>query len=119
MAKRKERPAVGTKMYVVNEHRYYIPNRAAPVLEYCVCEGEVQGFFEGRWVDICLRGEIPGKGMVPQYYPLKTIGEKIFYTPREAAELAKRMTEECESSCLWGDDPPMRRPWAHLLEDET
>ena len=113
--KRNERPAIGTKMYSVHEHPYYIPAETAPVIEYCVCEAEVQGFFEGGYVEICLRGEIPDKGMVPYRYRLKDVGEKVFYTPREAAELAQRMTEKYERTWIWMGDPPMRRPWAHLF----
>ena len=117
--KRKERPAIGTKMYFIYEHFYKTPGRAGPLTEYCVCEAEVTGFFEGSWVDICLKGTLPDRGMTPHYYPLKDIGEQIFYTPREAAELAKRMTEKYERTWGWTGDPPMRRPWAHLLEGES
>lgn len=115
--KRNERPAVGTKMYSVHEHLCYIPGRAAPVVEYCVCEAEVRDFFEGSYVEICLTGKIPDKGMVPYRYRLKDVGEKVFYTPREAAELAQRMTEKYERTWGWMGDPPMRRPWAYLLKE--
>lgn len=115
--KRKERPAIGTKMYSVHEHLYHVSGRAGPLTEYCVCEAEVRGFFEGGYVEICLTGKIPDRGMVPYRYPLKTIGEQVFYTPCEAAELAKQMTEKYERTWGWTGDPPMRRPWAYLLED--
>ncbi len=115
--KRGERPAIGTKMYSVHEHLYYTSGRTAPVMEYCVCEAEVRGFFEGGYVEICLTGKIPDKGMVPYRYPLKDVGKQVFYTPREAAELAKKMTEKYEQTWAWMNDPPMRRPWANLLEN--
>ncbi len=113
--KRNERPAFGTKMYSVHEHLYYIPGRAGPVSEYCVCEAEVQGFFQGGYVEICLLGKLPGRGMTPYRYPLKDVGKQVFYTPREAAELAKRMTEKYERDWGWTGDPPIRRSWTHLL----
>lgn len=113
--KREERPAIGTKMYAVNEHLYYIPGKTAPVLEYCICEAEVLGFYQGGYVEICLIGKFPGRGMVPYYYPLKDVGARVFYTPREAAMLAKQMTEKYERTLGWMGDPPMRRTWEKYL----
>ena len=110
MMKRKDWPKVGTKMYSVHEHLYHVPGRAAPVMEYCVCEAEVTGFFEGGFVEICLVGKMPYR------YPLKDLGSRVFYMPYEAAVLAKQMTEKYEQTWAWMKDPPMRRPWAHLLE---
>lgn len=115
--KREKRPEIGATMYSVQEHLYYIPDRASPVREYCVCEAEVRGFFVGGYVEICLTGKIPGKGIVPYRYPLKDVGKQVFYTPHEAAVLAKQMTEKYERTWGWMRDPPMRRTWAHLLED--
>lgn len=115
--KRERRPEIGTTMYSVHEHLYYVPGRAAPVTEYCVCGAEVRGFFEGGYVEICLTGKIPDRGMVPYRYPLKDVGMRVFYTPREAAVLAKQMTEQYERTWAWTKDPPMRRPWEHLLEE--
>ena len=40
------KPEVGTKMYAVKEHRYYVKDKPAPLLEYCVCEMEVTGFIK-------------------------------------------------------------------------
>lgn len=54
---------------------------------------------------------------MPYRYRLKDVGEKVFYTPREAAVLAKQMTEKYERTWAWMNDPPMRRTWAHLLEE--
>lgn len=51
--------------------------------------------------------------MTPYSYPLKDIGEKLFYTPEEAARLAKRMTEN-EEKMIWCSDP-LRRPWAEYI----
>ena len=53
------KPEVGTKMYAVKEHRYYVKDKPAPLLEYCVCEMEVTGFYKGGYVEICLTGISP------------------------------------------------------------
>lgn len=115
--KRKDWPKVGTKMYSVHEHLYYVPGRAAPVMEYCVCEAEVQGYFQGGYVEICLVGNLPDRGLVPYHYPLKDVGSYVFYTPYEAAVLAEQITEKYERAWAGMKDPPLRRPWAYLLED--
>jgi len=119
MTKHEKRPEIGTTMYSVNEHLYHIPGRTAPVMEYCVTEATVQGYFKGGYIEICLLGKLPGRGMTPYRYPLKDVGVRVFYTPREAAELAKQMTEKYERTWSWTGDPPVRRTWVHLLEDAS
>lgn len=112
-----KKPEIGDTMYSVHEHQYYIPNHAGPVLEYCVCEATVRGFFTGSFTEVCLVGEMPDRGMTPYKYPLKEVGKKVFYTPREAALLAQAMTEDYEKRWNWLGPPeiPLRRPWAGLL----
>lgn len=118
MMREENRPEIGTKMYSVHEHLYHIAGRAGPVKEYCVCEAKVRGYFKGGFTEICLIGKLPGRGMVPYQYPLKDVGTKLFYTPREAALLAKTMTEKYER--IWGciGDSHLRRTWIHLLEED-
>ncbi len=117
MDKRSERPAIGTKMYSVNEHRYYIKEHTGPLLEYCVCEAEVTGFFKGGYTEVCLTGLSPEGYRTPYRYKLSEIGELVFYTAREAAELAKKKTEKYESTWGWLGEPdiPMRRTWEQFL----
>lgn len=93
-----KRPDIGTKMYSVREHLYYIQNHAGPLLEYCVCEAEVTGFFEGGYVEVRLRGKSPEGFMTPYFYKLSEIGTRVFYTAEEAARLAKDMTERYEKT---------------------
>lgn len=113
--KKKNLPDIGTAMYSVHEHFYYIPGHVAPVKEYCVCDAEVKEYFqEGRYAEIRLVGKLPGRGMTPYHYSPKDVGTRLFYSPREAAEQAKRMTEKYENT--W-DVPPMRRTWEKFLED--
>lgn len=108
-----KRPDTGTKMYLVHEHLYYIEGHAAPVLEYCVCEAKVTGFFQGSYTEVCLIGLSP-KGFTTLYrYKLSEIGTRVFYTAQEAAKLAQKMTEKYENTWRWLGKPdiPMRRTW--------
>ncbi len=115
---RVERPEIGTEMYAVFEHLYYIPGHAAPVMEYCVCKGTVRGFFTGGYTEVCLLFTGPDGFPSPDRRRLGDIGEKLFYTAAEAATLAKSMTEKYERTWGWIGAPeiPMARPWAKLLE---
>lgn len=112
-----DRPKIGTMMYSVHEHLYYIPDRAAPVMEYCVCEAEVRGYFIGGYTEIRLLGPSPEGFMTPYFYKLNEIGHTVFYTAREAALLARQMTERYEQTWSWMKDPPMRRSWAYLIKE--
>lgn len=117
MSKQK-RPEVGSTMWDVHENLYYIPGRAAPVKEYVVTEGTVTGFFEGNYVDMRLVGPIPRGDKsfpTPRYHKLSDIGKRVFCTAKEAALLAKKMTEDHERTWAWTNDPPMRRTWEHYL----
>ena len=98
---KKQKPDVGTKMYSVHEHLYYIEEKTAPIFEYCVCEGEVTGFFHGGFTEICLRGYSPEGFPTPYRYKLSDVGTKIFYTAKEAAELARKMTDTYERTWGW------------------
>lgn len=112
------RPDIGTKMYSVHEYLYYIKDHPAPLLEYCVCEAEVIDFIQGGYTEVVLRGKSPGGFMTPYHYKLSDIEKRIFYTPREAALLAKTMTEQYEETWGWVGSPdiPMRRPWEEYLD---
>lgn len=111
------KPEVGTKMYAVKEHRYYVKDKPAPLLEYCVCEMEVTGFYKGGYVEICLTGISPEGYRTPYRYALSDIGLQVFYTVHDAARLALEMTEKYEQTWSWTGDPPMRRIWEHYLID--
>ena len=106
-------------MYAVHEHLYYIKNKSAPILEYCVCEAEVKGFFKKGYTEICLSGLSPEGYKTPYWYKISDIGKRIFYTAKEAAELAKEMTEKYESTWRWLGTPdiPMRRTLEKYLDD--
>lgn len=84
---RTQKPPIGTPMWHVLEHLYYEKNRAGPLMEYVVREARVTGYFQGGYTEIRLTGKNAGGFMTPYSYPLKDIGEKLFYTPEEAARL--------------------------------
>ena len=117
MGKRIQRPPVGSKMYSVCEHLYYVKGEPGPLLEYCVVEGEVTGFYKGGYVEICLVGLYP-EYRTPYRRRLSDIGKAVFYTPKEAALLAKTMTESYEKTWWWMDKPPLRRTWECYLNEE-
>ena len=121
MKKRQTRPQKGTTMFCVQEHLYYTPGRAGPAKEYVVFEGKVAGFYDGPgWVDIQLQGR-GADGTETVHRRLMDIGTKVFFTAREAAELARDMTEDYEKRWAWTErwgDVPLRRPWEHLFRVE-
>jgi hypothetical protein len=91
-------------------------------MEYVVFCGEVTGHLGGNRQEFRLRGKSP-YGYIELSYPtLQDIGKKVFYTAREAAELARRTTEDYERrwgwTARWGDIP-LRRSWEHLLQEEV
>lgn len=89
-----ERPPVGTKVYGVHEHLYYVPNCPWPLLKYVVSEGAVTGYFVGHYVSICTVETLPGRGRVPYRYRLNDVGEELFFTREEAETLAAKLTAE-------------------------
>lgn len=121
--KRTKRPEIGTKMYCVQEHMYYvIDSKYGPRIEYCVCEAEVTGFYTKGFTEVVLFGSDPGGGNSEKYYPLDTIGERLFYTPREAALYAQEKTERWEEreKMFGAFRPPvypMPRTWMKYLDE--
>ena len=120
MPKKQQRPPIGTVMYHVCEHLYYVPGSTAPVTEFCVCCGSVTGFVERGYVEAIVTGKDPDGYMTPYYCKLADIGTKYFYTAAEAAQRAKRMTEDYERIWRWLGAPeiPMRRLWEDLLSEK-
>ncbi|MEY8536755.1 hypothetical protein AALH30_25110 [Blautia pseudococcoides] len=114
-----KKPEIGTRMYSVHEHLYYIKDYPAPLLEYVVCVAEVTGFYTQGYTEVCLTGKNPDGHNMPYRYPLNKIGKSIFYTAKEAAEYAKVLTERYEHTWGWlgAPDIPMRRSWETLLLD--
>ena len=110
-----KRPPVGTVLWSVHEHLYYIPGHAGPVKEYCVCNLTVTGYYEGGYVEICTTGKSPDGYRTPYRYKLSDLGKCVFFTSKEAAEMAKKETEREEKIWGWTGDPPMRRTWEVYL----
>ena len=119
--KKRARPEVGSVLYFVEENLYY-HNHAAPDAEFVVVEGKVTGYFEGGFVEICMSAQSKrGDGFfgTPVRRQLAELGKAVFYTPQEAAKLAKRYTEERENSRIYFRDTPMRRTWAPYLDGKV
>lgn len=104
-------------MYAVHENYYYIHDYPSPLLEYVVLEATVTGFYTQGYTEVCLVGKNPGGYNTPYRYPLKEIGESLFYSEHEAVAYAKLLTERYENTWGWVGDPhiPMRRTWEPLL----
>ena len=118
--KNDNRPPIGTTLYTVEEHLYYAAERHGPFLEYIVFAGEVKEHLDGPKKLMCLRGRSPDGYINLTYRSLRDIGEKVFFTAREAALLAKAMTEDYERRWAWTErwgDVPLRRPWENLLKE--
>ena len=107
---RTQKPSIGKPMWHVLEHLYYEKTHAGPLMEYVVREARVTGYFQGGYTEVRLTGKNAGGYLTPFSYPLSDIGRRMFYTPEEAAQLAKRMTEKM----LWCREP-LRRPWTEYI----
>lgn len=105
---------------ILAEHRYYIPECAGPVLEYCVVEGIVSGFYKRGYTEICMSAISPEGYRTPYYFRVTDAGEKLFDSDRDAAWRAKEMTDRYERVWGWLGEPqfPMWRPWEQLLEEK-
>ena len=69
-----------------------------------------------RW-EAHMRGKNAGGHMTPYAMFPDQIGERWFWTAKEAAEKCRELTMKEESSAYMKNRPQMRRPWADLLED--
>ncbi len=107
------KPEIGTTMYYVCEHFYHRKDFAGPMKEYCVCSGIVKGYFLGGYPEIEVVGKNPDGFPTPHHYRLKDIGNKVFYSEKEAVALAEEMTKTYEQRWGWLGAPeiPLRRPW--------
>ena len=112
-------PEIGTTMYCVTEHYYYKPGFTAPFMEYVVQAGQVKRILEQAKPEIELCGKGPDGPLEVEYRKIRDIGRKVFYTAREAAMLAKHMTEEYERERFWSANVPMRRTWERLLNESA
>ena len=106
-----QRPVIGTKMYIVVEHYYYLKENPAPVMEYCVCQVKVSGFIKGGYTEMKVVGLSADGYITPWFYRLSDIGKRIFHTPREAALFAQKKTEKYEQRWKKFIISPMRRQW--------
>lgn len=117
MLKREEWPKIGTQLYFVCEHFYTTKERVSNT-EYAICSGELTGYNDnGRLTLMRIVGPNAYGYMTPHYYKPQEIGSKVFYSAKEAAYLAKQWSDRYDK--VWGAmEPPIRRPWEHLIEED-
>ena len=107
------KPEIGDEMWDVSEHLYHVAGRASPLLEYVVCAVRVKGYFKGSYVSMDVTD-----GKTPRRYKLSEIGTRVFYTAREAALYAKRLSDRSDAVWMKTGSPPVRRTWAKYLREE-
>lgn len=114
-------PPVNTPVWVVTEHFYYIPGKAAPRREFTVCNGYV---LRHNTLPRCEPEAVisfqSADGIECLLFVRRSrLRYNCFETPREAAARAKALTEKFESSCLSRMfHETMRRPWKKYLMEE-
>ena len=109
------KPEIGDTMFHVCEHLYYVPERAAPLSEYCVCEATVVGFLKGGYTEVKLVGKNPGAFNTPYHYKMAEVGSKVFFDAHSAAQYAESLTAYAEQHWNWAGTQ-LRRPYKDLLE---
>lgn len=116
----KRRPQIGTNVWFVAEHYYYVPGRAAPELEYSVYQGKIRGYRMGRWTDASIEYQSEEGYIKLIDIAMNANTPKIFDNPRDAALLARDKTDAHMRRWgwvleLWPETPPMRRTWEKYL----
>lgn len=114
-------PPVNTPVWVVDEHFYYVPGRAAPIREFTVCAGHVlrHNIPPGREPEAVIRYQDSDGVQRLSFVRRSRIRDGCFLTPHAAAEKAKRITEHHEASCLAClFHEYLRRPWESLLREK-
>lgn len=82
----------GEIFWFTYEHIYTQEGEILPRVEYCVLSGEFRKFVMGGR-EMVVVGKTPDRGNVPFYFYPKNIGARVFRSPREAANLARRQTD--------------------------
>lgn len=113
--KKMENPKIGTKMYAAKEHLYYVKGCSSPLREYCVYEGIVKDIRKVGYTELCLKAKDVDGYEELFYYPIKEIGKSVFYTPEEAALLARDKTEQYEKTWERMLEEPLRRTWEYYF----
>ena len=123
------KPPVGTEVWFVTEHFWRRPGATAwqPEYEFMVFKGTVRSYYTINWTDVCIQYREFENGPIELIeIRLSADKQKIFDNSRDAALLAREMTEDylrhwgwLWTSGLWPDMPPMPRRWEHYLSDEN
>ena len=107
---------VGDTVYIVAEHDYYIPGKAAPRMEYLPVKGTIESGTLGGSKPIMVKCVIDS---FPKlfFFTAANCDIKLFRSYAEAVEAAKRETDEHDRkwSRIMGEK--LRRPWEQMTED--
>lgn len=126
MAARLWKPEPGTKVWFVCEHFYCRPgaDKYQPEYEFMVYQGEVMSYRVGNWTDVEIRYRSEEGPVKLTDIVLRADKQTIFDNPRDAALLAKEMTDDylrrwgwCWNKDMWPDRPPMPRRWEKYLTE--
>ena len=111
--KKVELPPIGATVWVMTEHFYYIPEKAAPRREFTVCPGYVSrhNISPAKEPEVVISYRDADGFQCLTFVRRSCLKDGCFETPRAAAEKARKMTELAESRSLerfFGEK--MRRP---------
>ena len=114
----------GKWLWTVYEHFYYLPDQAAPHVEYCIAPVELEVYTQESSRKRCLKYNYrDADGYLHLgYFQGREIGGpngQLYFTAEEAALEAKRVSDRFDRAFAFCRDVPIRRTWAHLLPKET
>lgn len=117
-----QRPAIGEIMYVTLGHAFYREKSYLIEDEFLVCQAQVTGYYDYENIRafqilICAPNVHNNCYLwhIPALKRVADIGKSVYWTPKEAAEKARKLTEEHDCTWNWCD-PPMRRTWERMLD---
>lgn len=119
--KKVELPPIGATVWVVTEHLYYIPEKAAPRREFTICPGYISRHIisPAREPEAVISYRDADGFQCLTFVRRSRLKDSCFETPRDAAEKARKMTEFAESGSLERFfNEKMRRPWEKYLMEE-
>lgn len=120
------KPDTGTIVWFACEHNWRRPgaDKWQPEYEFMVYQGEVVSYRVGNWTSVCLRYRSEEGPIRLIDIRLDSENPKIFDNPKDAALLARRMTDEYLKHWGWvwrqhPDMPPMPRRWEKYLQEDV
>lgn len=101
---------IGDTVYLVVEHLYYVPGRAAPLFEYRIVKGTVAELIIGGYTQAKVR--TIEDGIVNLHYPnVAGFGKTFFGDYDSAVEHAEQLAEDYDNTWSGINGETIRRPW--------